>query len=218
MRRTNRNLQALRILRRTLGAAANASVASMVTAAANQYGVDPALALAVANQESGLNPSLVNAQSGAAGIMQLMPATSAQFGVTNPLDPTQNIPAGVQYLSQLLNRYNGDVAEAVAAYDWGPSNVDAAIAAYGDDWLAYAPTETQNYVASVAGVTPSPSSTTTAPLTIDAETGLPVDDSTPTESLVSINSVLPSGGLDLSTVALLAILGAGAYFVARDIL
>jgi soluble lytic murein transglycosylase-like protein len=58
--------------------------------------------------------------------MQLMPATSRQFGVADPFDPRQNVQAGAKFLKQLLVRYNGDVAKALAAYNAGPSRVDQA--------------------------------------------------------------------------------------------
>ena len=83
--------------------------------------------------------------------MQLMPATAAQLGVTNPFDPTQNITAGISYLKALLTQFGGDTASALAAYNWGPGNVAAAQAAYGDSWLNYAPSETQNYLTKIMG-------------------------------------------------------------------
>lgn len=133
--------------------ASTAQIQAWIVAAATQYGVDPSLALAVAQQESGFNPSAISS-AGAIGVMQLMPATAAQLGVTNPMDPQQNISGGVRYLSMLLSEF-GDPVEAVAAYDWGPGNVSNAIAANGSAWLATAPAETQNYVQRILGITPT---------------------------------------------------------------
>lgn len=124
--------------------------ASLVASIATSLGVDPNLAVAVAQQESGFNPNALSS-AGAQGEMQLMPATAAQLGVTNPFDPTQNITAGISYLKALLTQFGGDTASALAAYNWGPGNVAAAQAAYGDSWLNYAPSETQNYVTKIMG-------------------------------------------------------------------
>ena len=116
-------------------------ILSLLTSAANKYGVPPELAIAVAQQESGGNPNAVSS-AGAVGVMQLMPATAAQLGVTNPTDPAQNIDAGVQYLSQMLSEFNGDPQLALAAYNWGPGNVSK-------NGYANWPAETQSYVSSI---------------------------------------------------------------------
>lgn len=123
-------------------------IGQMVINEAQNQGVDPQLALEVALAESSLNP---NAQStaGAIGVMQLMPGTAAGLGV-DPWDPVQNIAAGVYYLNQQINTF-GDPATALAAYNWGPENVQKAMAKYGADWLAHAPAETRNYVQSILG-------------------------------------------------------------------
>lgn len=109
--------------------------------AANTYGVSVNLLKAVGMAESNFNP---NAQSGAGaqGVMQLMPATAASLGVTNPFDARQNIMGGAKLLAQNLSMYGGNVDLALAAYNAGPGNV----AAYG----GVPPfAETQNYVVKV---------------------------------------------------------------------
>ena len=102
------------------GLGATTGVAAQILAAAPSYGVPPALALAVAQRESGLNQSAVGT-SGEIGVFQLMPATAAQLGV-NPADVGQNIDGGLQYLSQLYQQF-GDWGTALEAYNGGPGNV-----------------------------------------------------------------------------------------------
>jgi hypothetical protein len=90
---------------------------------AEQFGVDPDLVLRVIKAESSGNPAAVSAK-GARGLMQLMPATAKELGVVDPHDPEQNVAGGVRYLSQLLGKY-GDASRALAAWNFGPGNVDA---------------------------------------------------------------------------------------------
>ncbi len=122
-------------------------ISTQIVNTASSYGVDPRLALEVGMHESGLNQSAVS-PAGAIGIMQLMPATAASLGV-DPHDPVQNIQGGVMLLAQLLSEFAGDVGKALAAYDWHPDAVSAAVAHYGSNWLSHAPGETQSYVASI---------------------------------------------------------------------
>ncbi|MFD1677793.1 lytic transglycosylase domain-containing protein [Alicyclobacillus fodiniaquatilis] len=119
----------------------SASFAAIVNQAANTYGISPNLLNAVIEQESSFQPDAVSG-AGALGLMQLMPSTAQTLGVTNPLDPTQNINGGAKYLSQLLSQFNGNVSLALAAYNAGPG----AVTQYGGI-PPYA--ETQNYVSSV---------------------------------------------------------------------
>lgn len=89
---------------------------------ARTLGVDPRLAQAVAQAESGMDQNAVS-PAGAVGVMQLMPETAAALGV----DPTvrhENIRGGIQYLQQLLERFHGNVAYALAAYNAGPGAVE----------------------------------------------------------------------------------------------
>jgi SLT domain-containing protein len=103
-------------------AASPENLNEIITAAANRYGVRPDLVRAIIQVESGFNPVAVS-RVGAQGLMQLMPRTAAHLGASDLFDPEQNIFAGVKYLSMLLDRFNGNVALAVAGYNAGPNAV-----------------------------------------------------------------------------------------------
>lgn len=98
------------------------SYKKIVSHAAKQYGVDPALVRAVIHAESSFNAQAVS-NHGAEGLMQLMPATAHELGVTNAFDAKQNIEAGVKYLAQLLDEFHGNTKLATAAYNAGPNAV-----------------------------------------------------------------------------------------------
>ena len=97
-----------------------------IQASAAREGVDPALVRAIVAHESGFNANATSS-AGAQGLMQLMPATARGLGVTNSYDPAQNIAGGTHLIRTLLDRYDGDLSLALAAYSAGPG----AVARYG---------------------------------------------------------------------------------------
>jgi soluble lytic murein transglycosylase-like protein len=96
--------------------------ADSINAASLQFGVDPAFVRAIIHAESAFNPA-ARSRKGAQGLMQLMPTTAGQYGVSNAFDAEQNIRAGVQHLAGLLKSFNGDEKLAAAAYNAGEGAV-----------------------------------------------------------------------------------------------
>jgi soluble lytic murein transglycosylase-like protein len=112
----------------------------IITRASDRYGVDAGLIKAVIKAESNFNTNAVSS-AGARGLMQLMPGTARSLGVSDSFDPEQNVMAGTRFLRDLLNRYKGDLDSTLAAYNWGPGNVDKR--------SGHLPRETRDYLSRV---------------------------------------------------------------------
>ncbi len=113
----------------------------MINQVSRENGVDEKLVQALIKQESGFNPN-AKSKAGAIGLMQLMPSTAKAMGVNDPYNATQNVQGGVKYLKSMLDKYNGNVILALAAYNAGPNAVDKY-----DGVPPYK--ETQNYVKNI---------------------------------------------------------------------
>lgn len=116
--------------------------ANLIERTARQFNLHPELLHAVIRAESAYNPNAVS-PAGAIGLMQLMPATAARYGVSDIYDPAQNIRGGARYLRFLLDLFKNDLRLALAGYNAGEN----AVAKYGNQIPPYK--ETQNYVRKV---------------------------------------------------------------------
>jgi hypothetical protein len=100
-----------------------AALNTVINGAGERHQIDPDFLNSVIRAESGFNSRAVS-KKGAQGLMQLMPQTASQLGVTNSFDPKANVEGGTKYLRELLEKYNFDVAKALAAYNAGPHRVE----------------------------------------------------------------------------------------------
>ena len=118
-------------------------IEQMIDRVAKHVSLAPELIRSVVRAESDFTPDAVSS-AGARGLMQLMPATAEDLGVKDSFDPLQNLLGGSRYLKQLLDKYDGDLDHALAAYNWGQGNVDR-------KGLENMPQETRDYLLRVKG-------------------------------------------------------------------
>jgi hypothetical protein len=120
-----------------------------IVSEAEKLSLSPDFALRIAQKETGnlANPETAVSPAGALGVMQLMPRTARGLGVKDPLNPDENIPGGLRYAKQMLDKY-GDEKLAAMAYNWGPGNVDKWLKS--GKGIEALPRETRNYVSAFA--------------------------------------------------------------------
>lgn len=109
---------------------------------ASKYRLDPSLISAVITAESAFDSGAVS-RKGAMGLMQLMPGTASDLGVRNPFNPEDNIEGGTRYLKYLIEKFDGDLTKALAAYNAGPRRVENS---------GRLPDETTNYIRKVYSI------------------------------------------------------------------
>ncbi|MEK3887395.1 lytic transglycosylase domain-containing protein [Bacillus sp. FSL K6-3431] len=98
------------------------SIENIINKAADKYNLPAKLIKSIIKHESNFNPSVVS-HAGASGLMQLMPGTARGLGVIDIFDPEQNVMGGSKYIRNMLDKYNGNIELALAAYNAGPGNV-----------------------------------------------------------------------------------------------
>ena len=136
------------------------------TGAEREHRLPSGLLRAMAQIESNMNPTAVSPR-GAKGLMQFMDPTAKELGI-DPLDPAQSVSGAGRYLRMLLDRYDGSMPKALAAYNWGLGNVDR----YGMERL---PNETTQYLQKLAGMLDGETADTESPPTPEPSYGVPIE-------------------------------------------
>jgi len=121
---------------------ARPNVHQIIATKAGKYSLDPTLISAVITTESAFDHRAVS-RKGAMGLMQLMPGTARDMGVRNPFNPEENIEGGTRYLKYLIEKFDGDLTKALAAYNAGPNRVERS---------GQLPGETRDYIRKVYSI------------------------------------------------------------------
>lgn len=108
--------------RQTTATASESSYVDLIRHYADRHGIDEALVRAVIKVESDYRPHVISSK-GAQGLMQLIPETARELNVRDPFDPSENIRGGTLYLRRMLDRFDGNLELALAAYNAGPGTV-----------------------------------------------------------------------------------------------
>lgn len=124
-----------------------ATIESLIRLLATAEGLDPDILVRQCEAESTFNPNAINPKTKATGLFQLMPATAAWLHV-NAYRWHENVFGGVKYDGMLFRQFAGDYEKMLAAYDWGPGNLDSAIHTPAN-WQDRLPQETKDYIAKI---------------------------------------------------------------------
>ena len=124
-----------------------ATIKALIAILAEAEGLPPGLCERQCMAESAMRQE-ARSPVGAIGLFQLMPGTARELGV-DPAAWHENVFGGIRYLGRLARSYHGDLAKALAAYNWGPGNMARTLRTYGEAWRAGLPAETKAYIRKV---------------------------------------------------------------------
>ncbi len=120
-------------------------IEDLIRILAGAEGLDPELLIRQCAAESSFDPDAFNTKSHATGLFQLVPSTAAWLKV-NPRRWHENVFGGVKYAGMLFRQFSSDYAKMLAAYNWGPGNLDKCLRDYNLGWRDHLPEETKKYL------------------------------------------------------------------------